>query len=295
MDSHSSWFSPANKSDDKHEPIMLFDPEKYSQGLAQSRRAAIGASAAVHLIAAAILVWVASWPAVIAPDSAPPPARYNLVWIASPGPGGGGGGGGNKTPVAARARKVGKDPMTVPAARSEPKPSQVDKEPPQLEALAIPATPLADATETLPGILDPAPPLATTQGPGSGGGAGTGSGGGAGDGQGSGLGPGFGRGTGGGVYQPGSGVSSPQLVRDVKPNYTTEAMRARKQGVVLLECVVLSDGSVGEIKIVKSLDAAFGLDDEAVKAARQWRFLPGRRFGEPVAVLVTLELVFSLR
>ena len=44
--------------------------------------------------------------------------------------------------------------------------------------------------------------------------------------------------------------------------------------------------------MLKSLDRVFGLDDEAVKAAKQWRFDPGRRFGEPVAVSVTLELAF---
>jgi hypothetical protein len=42
--------------------------------------------------------------------------------------------------------------------------------------------------------------------------------------------------------------------------------------------------------VVKSLDGSFGLDAEAVKAARQWRFTPGTRFGEPVAVLVIIDL-----
>ena len=47
--------------------------------------------------------------------------------------------------------------------------------------------------------------------------------------------------------------------------------------------------------ILRSLDAAFGLDQEAMVAARQWRFSPGRRLGEPVAVVVSIELVFTLR
>ena len=85
------------------------------------------------------------------------------------------------------------------------------------------------------------------------------------------------------------------MLREVKPNYTAAAMRAKVQGVVQLECVVGPDGSIGEVNIVKSLDKVFGLDDEAIKAAKQWRFAPGRRFGEPVAVYVTLELEFTLR
>jgi protein TonB len=87
----------------------------------------------------------------------------------------------------------------------------------------------------------------------------------------------------------------PRVIREVKPQYTAEAMRAKVQGTVLLECVVLADGSVGNVEVVKSLDGTFGLDQEAIKAAKQWRFQPGRRLNEPVAVLVTIELTFTLR
>jgi len=64
---------------------------------------------------------------------------------------------------------------------------------------------------------------------------------------------------------------------------------------VLLECVVRPDGSVGDVQILRSLDGVFGLDQEAIKAAKQWRFAPGTRLGEPVPVLVTIELTFTLR
>ena len=85
------------------------------------------------------------------------------------------------------------------------------------------------------------------------------------------------------------------MLREVRPNYTADAMRAKVQGTVWVEAVVLQDGTVGEAKIVRSLDSTFGLDEEALKAARQWRFVPGTRFGQPVAVLVTIELTFTLR
>ena len=67
------------------------------------------------------------------------------------------------------------------------------------------------------------------------------------------------------------------------------------QGVVELEAIVLPDGSVGEVRIVRSLDSVFGLDQEAIKAVKQWRFVPGTRLGQPVAVLVGVELQFTLR
>ena len=130
---------------------------------------------------------------------------------------------------------------------------------------------------------------------GAGAGAGAGDGGGIGPGQGDGLGPGQGGGSGGGPYRPGNGVETPQLLREVRPRYTAEAMRAKVQGTVMVEAVVLPDGTVGDVKVVRSIDRNFGLDEEAVKAAKQWRFRPGTRFGEPVAVLVTIELSFSLR
>jgi protein TonB len=72
-------------------------------------------------------------------------------------------------------------------------------------------------------------------------------------------------------------------------------MRAKVQGVVRLEGVVLPDGSVGDVRILRSLDPVFGLDEEAIKAAKRFRFAPGTRFGEPVSVLVTFEIEFTLR
>ena len=111
----------------------------------------------------------------------------------------------------------------------------------------------------------------------------------------SGLGPGSGGGTGGGAFRPGAGITLPRVLREVKPQYTADAMRAKVQGTVLLECIVQEDGSVGPVKVVRSLDPIFGLDQEAIKAARNWRFTPGMRQGQPVPVIITIELSFTLR
>ena len=64
---------------------------------------------------------------------------------------------------------------------------------------------------------------------------------------------------------------------------------------MLLEAVVLPGGTVGEVRVIRSLDKKYGLDDEAVKAAKQWQFEPGRKDGKPVAVLVTIELTFTMK
>ena len=138
----------------------------------------------------------------------------------------------------------------------------------------------------------PAPPV-ESQGPGTNGGTGTGQGSGIGEGTGSGIGPGSGGGTGGGPYRPGAGITAPAIVREVKPDYTEEGRRRRIEGDVVVEIVVKSDGSVGNVKLLQGLGA--GLDERAVEAVRQWRFSPARRYGTPVDVIVEVAMEFKLR
>jgi TonB family protein len=97
------------------------------------------------------------------------------------------------------------------------------------------------------------------------------------------------------VYRPGDGITLPTVVREVKPSYTAAAMEQKIQGSVFLEAVVLETGDVGDIQVTKSLDAEYGLDREATKAAKQWKFKPGTKDGKPVAVVVTIELTFTLK
>jgi TonB family protein len=231
-------------------------------------------------------VWLVPEPVreAMLPDSLP----RQLVWLAEPGPGGGGGGGNNQPEPPKPAEVKGEEEISVPAVKPpEPTPEPVPEVAP-LEQLNIPVETMAAAAENTPGVIESNSDSSSTS-------TGSGTGTGAGSGTGSGLGQGSGGGTGGGVYRPGSGVINPRVLREVKPQYTADAMRAKVQGTVLLECVVMPDGTVGRVDVVKSLDPTFGLDQEAVKAAKQWRFQPGTRFGEPVAVLVTIELTFTLR
>jgi TonB family protein len=130
-------------------------------------------------------------------------------------------------------------------------------------------------------------------GPGSGGGAGTGTGGGLGDGRGNGIGAGTGGGTGGGPFLPGTGIDPPTLLREVKPLYTDEARRRSLEGNVTLEIVVRRDGTVSDLRVLRSLGA--GLDERAIEAVRQWRFSPAHRQGAPVDVIAQVSVEFRLR
>ena len=100
-----------------------------------------------------------------------------------------------------------------------------------------------------------------------------------------------------GVYKGkvGGDLELPQVKKSVRPKYTREARNRGIEGVVWLEAVVLPDGKVGEVVVTKSLDGVHGLDQAALKAARKWRFTPGRKHGKPVPVSVIIELTFTLR
>jgi TonB family protein len=91
------------------------------------------------------------------------------------------------------------------------------------------------------------------------------------------------------------GVELPRLIRDVKPHYTADAMRAKLQGKVLMQGVVETTGKVRDAEVLYSLDRVDGLDDEALKAFQQWQFQAGTYQGQPAAVAVTVEMSFSLR
>jgi TonB family protein len=72
-------------------------------------------------------------------------------------------------------------------------------------------------------------------------------------------------------------------------------MQNRIEGKVGLETVVLSDGKVGDVKVVQSLDKIYGLDDNAVKAMKQWEFKPGMKDGKAVAVRIHVDMAFTLK
>ena len=254
-------------------------------------------SAGTHIggfFLAAIII--ANLPAV-APSNAPVDDKpSDIVWLSVPGEGAGGGGSGNKTPAPARKAELpGKKPVTVPAAKPPTLSQEPPKDLPKPELkLNIPAVSAAAGVVEMPGALTGLPSI-PSQGSGEGGNAGTGRGTGIGSGTGSGLGPGVGGNTGGGYFRPGGAVSMPTVLKEVKPSYTADAMRQKIQGIVMVEAVVREDGTVGQVQVVRSLDQNFGLDQEAIKAVRLWRFLPGKKQGQPVSVLVEIELTFTLR
>ena len=97
------------------------------------------------------------------------------------------------------------------------------------------------------------------------------------------------------IFTTKDGVTLPVPVRSVKPGYTAAAMDAHIEGTVGLDVVVLADGKVSDVMVTQSLDKEYGLDTQAVEAARQWLFKPGTKDGKPVTVRVVLEMTFTLK
>jgi TonB family protein len=91
------------------------------------------------------------------------------------------------------------------------------------------------------------------------------------------------------------GLVKPKLLKQVSPNYPTVARNASVAGDVVLEAVVQPDGKVGDIRLVRSLDKRFGLDQEAMRVAKLWLFEAARKDGFPVPVIVEIVVQFRLR
>jgi len=200
------------------------------------------------------------------------------------------GGSGKETPTPAQQlQRPGQDTVAIPS-KSRSDASAVDRTTPP-DLIEVPVVTTTAGVQELPGVITAisAASLAPSDGPGIGGRAGSG--------QGPGNGPGdrFGPGGLGEGYLPGNGVGAPRLIREVKPGYTSEAMRARIQGTVRLQAIVSPDGSVSAARVIRSLDAVFGLDQEALKTVKQWHFVPGTLAGRAVPVLIEVELTFTLR
>jgi len=232
---------------------------------------AVGTSFAIHGALLAALVFLTMKPEVVTK-----PIEHMRVVLLQQPPGPAGGGGGSPAPAPPKPVEIPK-PKPVPTPVVTPKPIDT----PPIPTISAPVMTTAANLVQASGSALQAPP-----GPG-GGGRGTG----VGPGQGPGVGPGTGGGFGGGAYR-GGGIA---VLRPTQPTYTSEAMRAKIQGSVELEAIVLPNGTVGDVRIIRSLDRVHGLDEQAIKAAKLWLFVPPKDAeGRSVTAVVTLILDFRL-
>jgi TonB family protein len=88
------------------------------------------------------------------------------------------------------------------------------------------------------------------------------------------------------------GITAPKATYTPEPDFSEEARREKFQGNVVLSIVVDKAGNVARIRMDKVL--GHGLDEHAMEAIKSWRFLPGTRNGEPVAVREPISVGFNL-
>lgn len=89
-----------------------------------------------------------------------------------------------------------------------------------------------------------------------------------------------------------SGVQESKLTYRVDPEYPPLARRARVSGTVILMVTVNEEGEVTDVKVMRGHPL---LDDEAVRAVKQWRYSPTLLNGEPVPVIAMVTVIFSLK
>jgi TonB family protein len=95
------------------------------------------------------------------------------------------------------------------------------------------------------------------------------------------------------IYHVGNGVSPPILLRTVEAWYPNAAKQAKIEGVVVMDGVVSTDGSVADLKVTQSLDTIFGLDAQALEAVKHWTLHPGKLNGQPVPVALMFLVEFG--
>ena len=90
----------------------------------------------------------------------------------------------------------------------------------------------------------------------------------------------------------GGSIREPQKIRHVAPVYPTIAQRAGVHGTVILEAVIGEDGRVRNLRPLRSVSL---LDEAAMEAVRQWQFTPTLLNGQPVPVVMTVTVTFTLQ
>jgi protein TonB len=86
-------------------------------------------------------------------------------------------------------------------------------------------------------------------------------------------------------------VQQANLIRQVRPQYPPLAKAARVQGTVKFEAVIAKDGSIQNLKVVSGPPL---LVNAALEAVKQWQYKPTLLNGEPVEVITTIDVNFTL-
>jgi hypothetical protein len=107
-----------------------------------------------------------------------------------------------------------------------------------------------------------------------------------------------------GIYHVGDGVTPPKLIYLVTPEFSEKSRKRKVAGATSLSFIVEIDEHVRDVRVLKSCadaftnkkdrEAAVTLDQEAIKAASQYRFEPAQYQGKPVPAEFSAEINFQV-
>jgi periplasmic protein TonB len=242
---------------------------------------AVGAHAVVIAVVGFV---VANHVAVTAPKkmvmlttvTAPPPPRVAPKLTAM----GGGGGQHDLAPVT-----VGHLPKFAETQIVPPKAPPMIAPKLAVEPTVMVQPDLKMATNTMPMIGSPTSNLKGFS-------MGNGNGPGIGSGNGAGIGPGSGGGIGGGVMHIGGGVKPPMVLKQVEPEFSEEARKAKFSGNVEVYLWVDEQGNPSHVQVTRGV--GMGLDQKAVEAVKQYKFKPATKDGKPVKVDLYVDVNFTI-
>ena len=89
-----------------------------------------------------------------------------------------------------------------------------------------------------------------------------------------------------------SGNAGVDIIEKPRPGYTAEGRDLKLEGDVVIDLVFLANGSVQVIRVVSGL--GHGLDESAVRAAKQIKFKPAKQEGQPIDFPARVRIEFRL-
>ena len=90
----------------------------------------------------------------------------------------------------------------------------------------------------------------------------------------------------------GGNIRTPVKTRDVKPVFPEDAQSAGVQGVVIIEAIIDEQGGIANARILRSIPM---LDSAALSAVSRWQFTPTLLNGNPIGVIMTVTVNFTLQ
>jgi protein TonB len=93
-------------------------------------------------------------------------------------------------------------------------------------------------------------------------------------------------------YRQGGKVQPASLIHQVNPVYPQIARQTRVQGVIVMEAIISKEGSVENLRVVSGHPLLF---QAAIDAVKQWKYRAATLNGEPVDVITTITVTFTLQ